>query len=142
MLSNDPNINFILMSTTLNTLLRVRSFLKVFFKMTFSTRSTLEVDEFFMYTCSPSTSLYMETIIFSVHTFQVMLVSTHHCSRYFKKIIRLTSKTITTKCSFFRFIKEVINLINIGFNNHFFSWVTLLSLILFIIICSIITISL
>jgi hypothetical protein len=41
---------------------------------------------------------------------------------------------------FWNFFSEVINLVDIDFTSHFFSWVIFLNPILFIMICSIITI--
>ena len=53
-LNNEPCTKFFLMSATQSTLLKVISFSKVIFSVTFPTPNTLEVDEFSMYRCSPS----------------------------------------------------------------------------------------
>jgi hypothetical protein len=56
LLNNELDTKLFLLSTC-NTLIRMRSFLKVIFNMTFPISNTLEVDEFFMYRFSPSTFL-------------------------------------------------------------------------------------
>jgi hypothetical protein len=62
-LNNDPNIKFILMSTTWSMFLRVNSFSKVTF-IKVPTSSTLEVDEFLISKCSISIFLWVENILF------------------------------------------------------------------------------
>jgi hypothetical protein len=62
-LNNDPNIKFILVSTTWSMFLRVNSFLKVTF-IKVPTPSILEVDEFLISKCSLSISLWVKNILF------------------------------------------------------------------------------
>jgi hypothetical protein len=55
------------MSTIWSTLFKVRSFSNVIFSMTFSMPSTLEIDEFLMYKCSPSTFYKWKNLLLNTH---------------------------------------------------------------------------
>ena len=56
LLNYEPDTKFFLISAVCSTLLKVRSFPKIIFSMTFPIPSALKVDEFSMYWFYPSTS--------------------------------------------------------------------------------------